>query len=308
MRLGGGRFVKVFVSYARDDKPAADRIVGLLTDIDHQPWADERLSGGQHWWNVILRTIQEADVMIVILSPASLASQACRLERDYAARLGKNLLPIKIAPISVSALPADLSSIQLVDFTTQTGGETAALVRALNRLPPARPLPRLLPPPPETPLSYLSNLSDRINLERQLSYEEQIAIVNQLQNAARSEDLDERRGGVALLSRMRSRWDIYADTAQQIERVQYATSPPYVASVNGSQVGPRSTAATPAGPVGQHSGQPAGGSSSVVKIFAWIGGVVVALVVLGAIAGGMSGGAVEQPGECYDQSGIVYLC
>ena len=104
--------MKVFVSYARDDKPAADHVVARLAEIDHQPWADERLSGGQRWWDVILVAIQQADVVVIILSPASLASQACRLERDYAARLGKNLLPVKVAPISVSALPADLSSVR----------------------------------------------------------------------------------------------------------------------------------------------------------------------------------------------------
>ncbi|WP_395728596.1 toll/interleukin-1 receptor domain-containing protein [Nakamurella sp.] len=302
--------MKIFVSYSRDDKPAADRISALLAEIDHQPWADRHLSGGQLWWDVIIRAIQESDVMIVILSPASLASQACRFERDYANRLGKSILPIMIAPISVSALPADLSMVQLVDATTaDIGSETAALVRALNRLPPVRPLPRPLPSPPPIPLSYLSNLSDQIDLGRQLSYEEQIAIVNQLQNAARSEDLDERRGGVALLSRLRSRRDIYADTAQHIERIQFAAGPAaFPAAMNDNRVGSNGSAMAAGPGAGQNLVRPATGTTTTVKVFAWIGGIVVALIVFGAIAGGMSGGAAGGTDVCQDQFGNYYTC
>ncbi len=289
-----GEIVKIFVSYARADKPGAERVVERLTQIDHEPWVDKHLTGGQQWWDEILRVIRDVDVFVIILSPASLASQACQLERQYAERLGKFRLPVKIAPVSTSALPPDLSSLQIVDFTgSDFNHEAATLIRALNRRPPPRPLPVPMPPLPPAPLSYLSNLHERINAHRGLTYADQLAIVDQLDSALRSADVDEREGGVALLSRLSQRRDLFAGTARQIERMHIEQSgspaPGYRGeSPHASQHRPSSDRPTP----GQHSAgnwgvpkaPPPSGSSKAVKILAWIGAIVIALFILGVIA------------------------
>lgn len=285
--------MKIFVSYARADKVGAERVVERLKQIDHQPWVDKQLRGGQQWWDEILRVICDVDVFLIILSPSSLTSQACQLEWQYAQRLGKYRLPVKIAPMSVSALPPDLSSLQIIDFTANDpNDEAAALIRALNRRPPPRPLPIPLPPPPPTPLSYLSNLHERINTHRDLTYDDQLGIVQQLDNALRSGDIDERQGGVALLGRLSQRRDLFADTARQIERMNAEqNSPPAAAAqqwalpqqapqwANNQQIAQQEVAQW-ISPVSA----PSSGTPKMVKVLAWIGAIVVALLILGAIA------------------------
>lgn len=287
--------MRIFVSYARIDKPGAERLVDRLIQIDHQPWVDESLTGGQSWWEEILRIISESDVILLVVTPAYLASEACRLERHYAARLNKTLVPVKIAPVSNSALPPDLSVIQHLDFVaTDPNDESAALIRTLNRVPARRPLPVPLPVPPPAPLSYLSNLTERVSGSAGLAYNEQLDIVNRLDFALRSDDHDERQGGVALLSKLGRRRDLYADTARQIDRLNAAmTGPPQPvpahpafaqpsqpwlghAAVGASANVPLPPWTQPPGPTGPR------GTSTSVKVLAWIGAVMLILILLAA--------------------------
>lgn len=318
--------MKLFVSYARADKAGAARVVERLQQIDHQPWVDARLSGGQSWWQEILRVIMDSDVIVIILSPESLASEACTLERQYALQLGKPVLPVKIAPVSISALPIDLSSLQHVDFTlSDSNDEAAALIRALNRLPRGRPLPNPLPAPPQTPLSYLSSIHDRIGAPPgRLSHEEQLDIVNRLENALRSDDTDEREGGVTLLRRLRQRADVYADTARRIDetKVGQAYSAPspapagygYSAAPQSPQRRPPQYAQAPNGqqpyyqPPLVSAVQPRG-TSSTVKVLAWIGAIVIALILVATIlSAGAGGGTGTGTGTGTPSSGPEPTC
>jgi len=56
--------------------------------LRHQVWVDERLSGGQAWWDEILAQLRSCDAMLIAISPALLESQASALERQYAAHRG----------------------------------------------------------------------------------------------------------------------------------------------------------------------------------------------------------------------------
>ena len=47
--------MRLFVSYARVDKPYCQQVVDLL-DV-HEVWYDHRLHAGQRWWDEILRRL-----------------------------------------------------------------------------------------------------------------------------------------------------------------------------------------------------------------------------------------------------------
>src|SRR3990172_6742848 len=60
---------KVFISYAREDLPAARRLFGDLAAIGVQPWLDQEcLLPVQHWEREIHTALRGADFAVVLLS------------------------------------------------------------------------------------------------------------------------------------------------------------------------------------------------------------------------------------------------
>ena len=105
--------MKVFVSYARADKPYCIRIIGTLHA--HDVWYDQRLYAGQDWWQEILRRLEWCDVFLYLLSPDSVTSQYCRRELELALRLKRDIIPVMIT--SDTVLPDNMRDWQYVDLT-----------------------------------------------------------------------------------------------------------------------------------------------------------------------------------------------
>ena len=80
-------------------------------------WQDQQIIGGQTWWDHILDQIRRCDVFVAALSRAALDSLACRREWEYAAALGKPVLPVLVAEnVSTAQLPPVLAEKQYVDY------------------------------------------------------------------------------------------------------------------------------------------------------------------------------------------------
>ncbi len=206
---------KLFVSYARENRPHVDELVRHLDALGYEPWVDTALRGGQTWWDEILRRISECDVFTAIVSPNSLNSVACKRELKWALALGKPVLPIAVERLP-EALPRDFSVRQIVDYS-EPGQEAAfALAGALTNLPPAPALPEPLPEPPAAPLSYLTDLVDQVSQPDPLSHEQQHQILTQIQPALRSADPEEQRGAHYILDTFSRREEIYADVGRTL--------------------------------------------------------------------------------------------
>lgn len=105
--------MRLFISYARVDKPYCKQIVDLL-DI-YEVWYDQRLIGGQIWWDRIVAELNACDAMIYLLSPESVASEYCQRELAVALNLGKKVLPVIIH--SGTKVPPELAQIQWTDLS-----------------------------------------------------------------------------------------------------------------------------------------------------------------------------------------------
>lgn len=105
--------MKIFVSYARVDKPYCIRIVETLHA--HEIWYDQRLYAGQHWWKEIMRRLDWCDVFIYLLSPDSVNSIYCRKELEVARQLERDIIPVLINAETV--IPEDLQEFHYVDMT-----------------------------------------------------------------------------------------------------------------------------------------------------------------------------------------------
>ena len=104
--------MKIFVSYARMDKPYCVRIIETLHA--HEVWYDQRIYAGQDWWKEILRRLDWCEVFVYLLSPDSVASLYCRRELELALRLKRDVIPVKISADTV--LPETMKDWQYVDL------------------------------------------------------------------------------------------------------------------------------------------------------------------------------------------------
>jgi formylglycine-generating enzyme required for sulfatase activity len=116
--------MRLFVSYARVDKPYCIQIVSNL-DV-HDVWYDQRMYAGVQWWKEILRRLEWCEGFIYLLSPDSLASEYCRREYELALSLGKNIFPVRIH--DYVDIPDALREVQYVDLSK---GLTPDAVRIL---------------------------------------------------------------------------------------------------------------------------------------------------------------------------------
>lgn len=125
--------VKVFVSYSRVDTQDVDALVcalnahGVSTLIDRQDIAEF-----ETWWNRIGALVRQAHVVLIIMTPAWLASETCRRELELAVELGKRLAPIALGTIPTADVPEHLSRLNWFVIRQRSGRDDG-----IDRLIPA---------------------------------------------------------------------------------------------------------------------------------------------------------------------------
>jgi hypothetical protein len=206
----------LFVTYAREDRSLVDRLRVGLQRLRAEVWIDDRLVVGEAWWDVILRQIRQSDAILVAVSPALLQSQASWLEREYARRLGKVILPVSVRPVRPELLPPDLAAVQMVDYSDPDASAAFELADALAHLPRSPELPDPLPEPPPVPLSYLSDLTARVRAPA-LTLDEQLALVARLRSALGKPA--EHVPALELLLTLQRREDLYIGPAREIDSI-----------------------------------------------------------------------------------------
>jgi hypothetical protein len=185
--------MKLFVSYHRSDQAKVDQLVGELRQRGHSVWTDQQLYVAQVWWSEILAQIRRVDAVVLALSPAYLASDACAAERAYAAACHRPLVQVQVEPVDVLTLPVDLAAIQRAASLPELIDE----LRLLPDDPP--PPPRPLPEEPLAPVSRYALLRDEI-CNGPLDVGRQFSIVAELYLYSRSADPAAQAAGRKLLS------------------------------------------------------------------------------------------------------------
>ncbi|PHS38138.1 MAG: hypothetical protein COB07_08880 [Sulfurovum sp.] len=208
----------IFISYNRQDEDKTKALVKDIEELGHTVWFDHELSGGQKWWDTILESIRDCDVLVFALSIESLNSSACGLEYDYASKLGKTILPVLVGEgVSINLLPPVLSQIQFVDYQNPDRDALLHLAKALTSAPPSQPLPDPLPLPPEVPISYLGKLGKQIGDTSKLSYEEQSTLLLDLKRGLH--DPETTTDTRTLLKKLRKRQDLLENIAREIDEL-----------------------------------------------------------------------------------------
>src|SRR5215204_1747466 len=83
----------LFVSYARDDRVRAQRLIAVLEKQGYELWWDAKLEGGAAFADSISSALKSADVVLVLWSASSVISDWVRDEATIG-RDRKRLVPI----------------------------------------------------------------------------------------------------------------------------------------------------------------------------------------------------------------------
>ncbi len=207
---------QIFVCYSRQNKEIVEILANDIEELGYSVWFDSELTGGQKWWDQILERILKCDIFVFALSPEAQNSLACKLELKYASNLCKRILPILVADgVDINLLSSDLSVIQYVGYQQQDKQAYKSLSKAFNTLPVPKPLPDSPPKPPEVPISYLGKLKEQIETPETLGFNEQSALVVQLEGKMR--EADNKKDVINLLHLLKARDDLLANIYRKIE-------------------------------------------------------------------------------------------
>ncbi|MCB9460445.1 MAG: toll/interleukin-1 receptor domain-containing protein [Anaerolineaceae bacterium] len=108
----------IFISYSRKDETFAYQLASALEQHGRDVWIDrEDIHAGKNWSNAIQQGLDNANVMVIVLSPDSMASVNVTNEWQYFLDNGKTIIPVLLRPTKVHF---QLHRLQYIDFTAQT--------------------------------------------------------------------------------------------------------------------------------------------------------------------------------------------
>jgi hypothetical protein len=114
---------RVFLSYARSDGEAFATRLRERLEEDHPEitlWQDRvRMEGGVGWWNQITEALDRVRFMVLVMTPAAIASPVVQKEWRYARQQGVCVYPVKGVPdaqLDYGALPGWMSKAHCYDL------------------------------------------------------------------------------------------------------------------------------------------------------------------------------------------------
>ena len=92
----------VFICYAHDDREAVVEQVAWLRDGGIRVWYDEAIEAGSRWSDDLARAVDGCSAFLYFLSPRSVSSRYCLDEVHYALECGRPVIPVEIAPVTLT--------------------------------------------------------------------------------------------------------------------------------------------------------------------------------------------------------------
>lgn len=117
LKRAEGGMTQVFLSYAEEDHAIKQRLQRRLIQEGITVWSSSTdIRTGEDFQEAINRGIEQADNVVMLMSPHSLASAFCQQEIRHAQLYHKRIIPLLIAEVDPNTVPAELQTLQFVDF------------------------------------------------------------------------------------------------------------------------------------------------------------------------------------------------
>lgn len=129
--------MKIFLSYASQDRPIAEAINRALLDQGQDVFFDrEDLPPGEEFHIRIRRAIEEADLFVFLVSeeaidPGSYTLNELDIAEKQLRQASGRLLPVLLRPTAIDRLPAFVKSVTLLE---SPGNVAAAVADAVHRI------------------------------------------------------------------------------------------------------------------------------------------------------------------------------
>jgi TIR domain len=141
--------MQVFISYSRKDAEFVRDLADDLKSNGLDVWLDTEdlaTADDDRWRRSIVQGIRESSVLIVVLSPNSVASEQVERELTIAAETKRRIIPIVKSPCELpDGFQFELAGIQRIDFSELP--RAVALEHLVHRVSAAGPHT----PPPDSP-------------------------------------------------------------------------------------------------------------------------------------------------------------
>jgi WD40 repeat protein len=106
-----------FVSYSRRDKDLVERLNAALEGRDRDVWVDwEDIPPTADWLAQIRSGIEEANALIFVISPDSIASEVCVTELGVAEELNKRIVPLLVREVDPGNAPDAVARANWIFF------------------------------------------------------------------------------------------------------------------------------------------------------------------------------------------------
>ncbi len=109
--------LRVFLSYAREDKEYAQKLHHLLSKRPNlRIFTTDILSGGEDWQTKLRDEIARCDLFIVMLSSTSVESKWVLHELGAAWAINKPIIPVVAQSDILTRVPVELKGVQPVEM------------------------------------------------------------------------------------------------------------------------------------------------------------------------------------------------
>lgn len=150
---------RIFVSHSTQDNLWCRPFVETLKSNGFDVWYDEQgLRGGAAWVETLQREVQGRDVLVLVLSPDSWASQWVQEEVQLAIATRRTILPVMHKATNVEGFLLTRQWIDAVELDPVTAAQRATGALMFGVTVPVAKAPKQITPAPEVLTPYLQHL------------------------------------------------------------------------------------------------------------------------------------------------------
>jgi len=129
--------MRVFISYASEDRGAAEQLHYALTAAGHDTFFDRAdIKGGADYHQLLRTQVQRSDALVFLVSPHSVAPGKYTLtELQWAEEQWRHprgrVLPVMLSPVALKDVPGYLKAVSILEAKGDLAAEVAAAVGQL---------------------------------------------------------------------------------------------------------------------------------------------------------------------------------
>jgi len=131
--------MKIFISYADQDKAVAEKLASQLSQVGYDVWYSAgRILPGDNWALAVGKALEDSDAMIVLLTLAAVESSAVRREIDFALgslKYRDRLIPVQVGSLSPDRIPWILRKLKIIRLAKDRENVVDCIIERLEIAP-----------------------------------------------------------------------------------------------------------------------------------------------------------------------------